>query len=62
MIPVFTANKCWPVSYKVCLCFIVLSVTVCTIGYLCTSFAGIKSSCILLVIINEEDVYVSYIL
>ena len=22
-------------SYKVCLCFIVLSVTVCTVGYVC---------------------------
>ena len=26
-------------SYKVCLCFIVLSVTVCTVGYVC-SFCG----------------------
>ena len=32
VIPKFTANKCWP-SYKVCLCFIVLSVIVCTVGY-----------------------------
>ena len=24
-------------SYKVCLCFIVLSVTVCTVGYVCSS-------------------------
>ena len=23
-------------SYKVCLCFIVLSVTVCTVGYVCS--------------------------
>ena len=33
MIPVFTANK--RASYKVCLCFIVLSVTVCTVGHVC---------------------------
>ena len=26
-------------SYKVCLCFVVLSVTVCTVGYVC-SFNG----------------------
>ena len=26
-------------SYKVCLCFIVLAVTVCTVGYVC-SFCG----------------------
>ena len=33
VIPVFTADKCWTVSYKVCLCFIVLSVIVCTVEY-----------------------------
>ena len=33
MIPVFTANKRWPsISY---VCYIVLSVTVCTVGYVC---------------------------
>ena len=35
MIPVFTADKRWPVIRYVCLCFIVLSVTVCTVGYVC---------------------------
>ena len=29
-----------PVSYKVCLCFVVLSVTVCTIGYVCLFRGG----------------------
>ena len=27
-------------SYKVCLCFIVLSVTVCTVGYVCLFRGG----------------------
>ena len=34
--PLFTAKKA---GYKVCLCVIVLSVTVCTVGYVC-SFCG----------------------
>ena len=34
MIPVLTADKALD-SYTVCLCFIVLSVTVYTVGYVC---------------------------
>ena len=33
MITLSTATK--PGQFKVCLCFIVLSVTVCTVGYIC---------------------------
>ena len=42
MILVFTADKSWT-----CLCFIVLPVTVYTVGYV--YFVGIKFLCILLV-------------
>ena len=45
VIPIFTTTKAS--SYKVRLCFIVLSVAVCTVGYV--YFVGIKFLWILLV-------------
>ena len=33
MIPIFTADKCWRVIRYVCLCFIVMSIIVGTVGY-----------------------------
>ena len=46
-------------NYKVCLCFIVLSVTVCTVGYVC-SFRGEQISWILLVLSGHDNLWTEF--